>query len=330
MKKTMLLLCACMLILVAGSVATVTKAEAAFGKSELKVGAAGGDVYELQGRLKYLGFYTGKIDGRLGWRTYRAVRLFQYQFGLEVDGLVGSRTKRKLVEASKEWAPGVSNRIFKKGDRGGYVWELQRRLQFIGYYSGKIDGKFGWQTDRAVRDFQYRFGLRVDGRVGSKTKLKLWKATRRWSPQAGKTPQRKAKVTGLTRMKPMTQVPKYTSGLSKYDIDVIAKAVHAEARGESYTGKVAVASVILNRLESEQFPDSPSAIVYQPLAFEAVADGQINMRPDMGARKAVYDAINGWDPSGGALYYFNPVKATSRWIWGRPQIKRIGQHIFTR
>ncbi len=236
MKKTLLLLCACMLI-VAGPVTTATKAEAAFGKGELKVGAAGGDVYELQGRLKYLGFYTGKFDGRLGWRTHRAVRLFQYQFGLEVDGVVGSDTKRKLVEASKLWAPGVSNRIFKKGDRGGYVWELQRRLQFIGYYSGKIDGKFGWQTDRAVRDFQYRFGLKVDGRVGPKTKLKLWKATRRWSPQAGKVPQRKTKVTGLTQMKPMAQVPKHTSGLSKHDIDIIARAVHAEARGKVIPAK---------------------------------------------------------------------------------------------
>lgn len=329
MKKTLLLLCACMLI-VTSLASTATQAEAAFGKHELKMGAAGDDVYELQGRLKYLGFYTGKIDGRLGWRTHRAVRLFQYQFGLEVDGRVGSQSKRKLVEASKEWAPGVSNRIFKKGDRGGYVWELQRRLQFIGYYSGKVDGKFGKQTDRAVRDFQYRFGLRVDGRVGTKTKLKLWKATRRWSPQAGKAPTKKAPVTGLTQMKPMDRVPKTTSGLSKHDINMIAKAVHAEARGENYTGKVAVASVILNRLESEQFPDSPSAIVYQPLAFEAVADGQINMEANLKARKAVYDAINGWDPSGGALYYFNPAKATSRWIWGRPQIKRIGEHIFTR
>lgn len=331
-KKLLLLFCACMLVAgLAAPAAPAAKGQPSFGKGQLKMGAAGGDVYELQGRLKYLGFYTGKIDGRLQGRTHRALRRFQSQFGLKVDGMAGPKTKRQLVNVSKEWTPGVSNRIYHKGDRGGYVWELQRRLQFIGFYSGKIDGKFGWQMDRAVRDFQYRFGLKVDGMVGRKTKLKLWKASRGWSPNVKRKGKVfKVKITGLTRIKPMKRVPKSTFGMSKHDIDMIAKAVHAEARGEGYLGQVAVASVILNRLQSEEFPDSPSGIIFQPLAFEAVADGQIWMRPDPRARKAVIDAINGLDPSGEALYYFNPDRATSKWIWSRPQIKRIGKHIFTR
>ncbi|WP_425430469.1 spore cortex-lytic enzyme [Desmospora activa] len=232
-----------------------------------------------------------------------------------------------MWDASKTWAPGVSNRIYHQGDKGGYVWELQRRLRFIGYYAGKINGSFDKQTDRAVRDFQYRFGLKVDGLAGARTKLKLWRATRHMA-----APQQRAKAPApaITQAKPMKQVPRSNAGLSQQDIQIISQAVHAEARGETYVGQVAVAAVILNRLQSEKFPNSPSAIIYEPLAFEAVADGQINMQPNQQARKAVYDALNGWDPSDGATYYFNPVTATSDWIWGRPQIKQIGKHVFTR
>lgn len=326
-KRILLLCCACMLIVV-GVFTTVAEAGASFGKEEIKQGAAGGDVYELQGRLKYLGFYQGKIDGQFGQRTYRAVRQFQSQFGLKVDGVVGPKTKRELVEATKAWAPGLSNRIYKKGDRGGYVWELQRRLRYIGFYPGKVDGKFESQTDRAVRDFQYRFGLKVDGKAGPKTKLKLWRATRDMKTDKGAKAQKKKKPA-MTQVKPMKKVSQNTGGLSKQDIHLMSRAVYAEGRGEPYVGKVAIAAVILNRLESEKFPDSVSGIIYEPLAFEAVSDGQINMSPEEESKKAVRDALNGWDPSGGALYYFNPDKATSDWIWGRPQIKRIGKHIFT-
>lgn len=108
----------------------------------------------------------------------------------------------------------------------------------------------------------------------------------------------------------------------------MAQAVYGEARGEPYEGQVAVAAVILNRIESSTFPDTISGVVFEPLAFTAVADGQIYMEPNETAKEAVMDAINGWDPSGGATYYFNPDTATSDWIWGRPQIKRIGKHIF--
>ncbi|MEW9031680.1 MAG: peptidoglycan-binding protein, partial [Planifilum fimeticola] len=155
MRRRMWLLC-CTLMVLAGAILggvsldadrlADAKAEASFGKGTLKKGARGGDVYELQGRLKYLGFYTGKIDGNFGERTYRAVRLFQYEFGMKVDGVVGPKTKRKLWEASKDWTPGADNRIYKVGDRGGYVWELQRRLRFLGFYTGKVDGVFLWRT----------------------------------------------------------------------------------------------------------------------------------------------------------------------------------------
>ncbi len=122
-----------------------------------------------------------------------------------------------------------------------------------------------------------------------------------------------------------TNVPK---GFSQNDIQLLAQAVYSEARGEPYVGQVAVAAVILNRLEDSTFPDSISGIIFEPLAFTAVADGQFYMEPDEQSREAVMDAINGWDPSGGAIYYFNPDTATSDWIWQRPQIKRIGKHIF--
>ncbi|RAL22727.1 hypothetical protein DL897_13355 [Thermoflavimicrobium daqui] len=109
---------------------------------------------------------------------------------------------------------------------------------------------------------------------------------------------------------------------------MLANAVYGESRGEPYVGQVAVAAVILNRLEHEQFPNTVTGVIFQPGAFTAVADGQIWLKPNETARKAVMDAINGWDPTGNCIYYFNPVTATSKWIWSRPQVKRIGKHIF--
>jgi N-acetylmuramoyl-L-alanine amidase len=118
------------------------------------------------------------------------------------------------------------------------------------------------------------------------------------------------------------------NGFSQNDIQLMANAVYGESRGEPYTGQVAVAAVILNRVNSQTFPNTVSGVIFEPGAFTAVADGQIWLTPNENAKKAVVDAINGWDPTGEALYYFNPDTATSSWIWGRPQIKRIGKHIF--
>lgn len=207
------------------------------------------------------------------------------------------------------------NEILVKGKTGGDVYELQGRLKHLGFYKGKIDGIFGSGTYWAVRNFQYKFGMTVDGIVGPKTKLMLWKATKNWKPT----------TTANTKTKTYS-----SSKFSTNDINLMANAVYGEARGEPYIGQVAVAAVILNRVKSSSFPNTPSGVIFEPGAFTAVADGQIWLTPNNTAKKAVQDAIAGWDPSGGAIYYFNPNTATSKWIWSRPQIKRIGSHIFCR
>ena len=227
--------------------------------------------------------------------------------------------------------------VVKEGSVGGYVWELQGRLQFLGFYHGKIDGVFGRQTYWAVRNFQYQFGLTVDGVVGPKTKEMLWKATRNCpgaqggqgaggGGQTGQTGGQNANTQTTASVN--RPVRGSIQGFSQNDIKLMANAVHGEARGEPYIGQVAVAAVILNRLESPLFPDTVAGVIFEPGAFTAVADGQIWLTPNDTAKKAVEDAINGWDPTGGALYYFNPETATSAWIWSRPQVKRIGKHIF--
>lgn len=233
------------------------------------------------------------------------------------------------MQQSKEATSVFSQQTVKYGAKHADVYELQGRLKFLGFFKGSIDGKYGWQTLQAVRTFQSRFGLPVDGVVGAKTKLKLWQATKTWRPSAS-TPAKPKPVPAPTSKTVTTKTVTGSShaGLSANDLKLMANAVYGEARGEPYVGQVAVAAVILNRLESASFPKTISGIIFQPGAFTAVADGQIWLEPNDKARKAVQDAINGFDPSGGALYYFNPVTATSKWIWTRPQIMQIGKHIF--
>lgn len=120
----------------------------------------------------------------------------------------------------------------------------------------------------------------------------------------------------------------HPSALSSNDLKILANAVYGEARGEPYQGQVAIAAVIINRTKSPSFPDTVSGVIFEPRAFTAVSDGQIWLTPNEKARRAVRDALKGWDPTGGCTYYFNPVTATSKWIWSRPQVKRIGKHIF--
>ncbi|WP_420908756.1 cell wall hydrolase [Brevibacillus humidisoli] len=122
----------------------------------------------------------------------------------------------------------------------------------------------------------------------------------------------------------------HPSKISGNDLKLMANAVYGEARGEPYIGQVAIAAVILNRVKSSSFPDTPSGVIFEPRAFTAVADGQIWLTPNDQAKKAVQDALSGWDPSDGCTYYFNPATATSKWIWSRPQVKKIGKHIFCR
>jgi N-acetylmuramoyl-L-alanine amidase len=208
------------------------------------------------------------------------------------------------------------------GSQGNDVYELQNRLRYVGFYRGKIDGVFGWKTYWAVRNFQYQFGLRVTGVVDHKTKKVLVKASAGWRHK-GSTGHR----PGNTGFGGAANVP-VVQGLSQSDLQLMQHVVYGEARGEPYRGEVAIAAVILNRLRDPRFPHTVPGIVYQPGAFTAVEDGQVNLQPDSQAMRAVLDAVHGWDPTHGAVYYFNPATATSSWIWSRPQLIQIGKHIF--
>lgn len=229
--------------------------------------------------------------------------------------------------------PTFSTNAVKYGSYGQDVYELQGRLKYLGFYNGKIDSNFGSTTLKSVKWFQSEFGMKVDGVVGAKTKLKLYNASKQWSPT--ETPLHKDQGSGNggnnnnTADKEQDNMGSANSmGLSENEIKIMANAVYGESRGEPFEGQVAVAAVILNRVKSPSFPNTPSGVIFQPGAFTAVADGQIYLEPNAQAKKAVEQAINGWDPSGGCLYYFNPKTATSKWIWTRPQVKTIGQHIF--
>ncbi|WP_169083025.1 spore cortex-lytic enzyme [Paenibacillus sp. PL91] len=221
-----------------------------------------------------------------------------------------------------------SNATLTVGSSGQDVYELQGRLKHLGYFKGAVDGKFGATTKNAVTWFQWKFGLKSDGVVGAKTKLKLWEATKSWKPTANSGGSGGGKETASSTGDKTTIGQSNRLGLTDNDLQIMANAVYGEARGEPYEGQVAVAAVIINRLKSQSFPNTIYGVIFQPGAFTAVADGQIWLKPNAKAREAVEDAINGWDPSGGCLYYFNPDTATSKWIWTRTQIKTIGKHIF--
>ena len=189
--------------------------------------------------------------------------------------------------------------VISIGDRGEDVWALQQRLKDFGYYGGSVDGIYGQGTYEAVRRFQINNSLTADGIAGDATIGAL------------------GLTLGGDRM-----------NISDSDVEIIARAIYGEGRGEPYEGQVAIGAVILNRLEDPDFPDTVSGVVYQKGAFDAVRDGQINLTPDETAYQAALDAINGWDPTGGALYYWNPATATSPWIWSVPITRRIGRHVF--
>ena len=190
------------------------------------------------------------------------------------------------------------------GSRGDKVKELQQKLKRWGYYTGSIDGIFGSGTQAAVKKFQKKNGLTADGIVGPKTAAALGMNLTSSSSSSG------------------------SSSSSSGDLYLLARLVHGEARGEPYKGKVAVAAVVLNRVKSSSFPNTIAGVIYQRGAFDAVSDGQINMQPDNESIRAARDAMNGWDPSNGCLYYYNPKTATSRWMLSRPVLLHIGQHAF--
>lgn len=197
--------------------------------------------------------------------------------------------------------------VVKQGSSGQTVRTIQTKLKRWGYYTGSVDGIFGAQTKKAVQYFQRKNGLTADGIVGSAT----------------------AKAMGIS-LSGGTQSSGTTTAnnVNNSDLYLLSCCIYGEARGESYTGKVAVGAVILNRVASSSFPNTISGVIYQNGAFTCVSDGQINLGTNDECTRAAQDALNGWDPSGGALYYFNPATATSKWIWSRKQIVTIGKHIF--
>lgn len=191
--------------------------------------------------------------------------------------------------------------LSKIGSRGSEVRNIQTRLKKWGYYSGSIDGIYGTGTKNAVIKFQKKHGLTADGVAGPKTLEKIGLPT--GSSSGG-------------------------AGASNSDYHLLARLISAEARGEPYAGQVAVGAVVLNRVEHPSFPASVSGVIYQNGAFSCLDDGQFDKPVADSAYKAARDALNGWDPSGGAIYYFNPSTATSSWIWSRPLITTIGRHRF--
>lgn len=203
--------------------------------------------------------------------------------------------------------PKANAAVVKVGSSGAVVKSIQTKLKRWGYYTGGVDGIFGAKTKAAVQYFQRRNGLTADGIVGSAT----------------------AKAMGISLTGAVSSGGTTSAGsISNSDLYLLSCCVYGEARGESYTGKVAVAAVILNRVRSSKFPNSISGVIYQKGAFTCVSDGQINLGTNDECTRAAQDAMNGWDPTSGAIYYFNPATATSKWIWSRPQLVTIGKHIF--
>lgn len=197
--------------------------------------------------------------------------------------------------------PSVST-LSKLGSRGNEVRQIQAKLKELGYYKGAVDGIYGINTQKAVRAFQKNCGIKVDGIAGPKT----------------------LKFLGLSSSGGSS------GGYSNSDVNLLAKLIAAEARGESYTGQVAVGAVVLNRVEHASFPDSIAGVIYQRGAFSCVNDSNWYVSPDSTSLKAARDCINGWDPSGGAIYYYNPAKTSNSFMFSRPVITTIGNHVFCR
>ncbi|KYH34648.1 spore cortex-lytic enzyme precursor [Clostridium tepidiprofundi DSM 19306] len=199
----------------------------------------------------------------------------------------------------------VNAEVYKYGSKGETVKLIQTKLKRWGYYYGSVDGIYGSKTLSAVKYFQRKNGLVVDGIVGKKT----------------------LEALGIYIKAPTTTSSRQYSSNSQ-DVMLLARLINGEARGEPYEGQVAVGAVVLNRTRSPKFPSTIAGVIYQPGAFTAIVDGQFNAKIRDTSIKAARDALNGWDPSGGALFYYNPAKTTNKWIWSRPVIKVIGSHRF--
>ncbi|MDT2045630.1 spore cortex-lytic enzyme [Priestia flexa] len=344
------------------------QSSSAFTNQVIQQGAVGEDVIELQSRLQYIGFYNGKIDGVFGWSTYWALRNFQYEFGIKkIDGLAGAQTKQKLADVTKYYEYHVKTEL-KKGNKfthyGGVPIDKQKgsssksnqnnvqrnaksqsesqrqqsagqqsesqRQQSAGQQSGNQRQQSAGQQSGNQR--QQSAGQQ-SGNQQQQSRGQQQSAGRNNNQATPQQSQNNNAATngGSEQQQETAQKPtalNVPNGFSQNDIQLMANAVYGESRGEPYNGQVAVAAVILNRVNSPTFPNTVAGVIFEPRAFTAVADGQIWLEPNETAKRAVLDAINGWDPTGNAMYYFNPDTATSAWIWSRPQIKQIGKHIF--
>ena len=266
------------------------------GKTDFNVAA-------VQARLKTFGYYRSTVDGMWGKGTLTAVMRYQSDGGLTVDGVVGGGTARKLgiTLYNVEKSGGIV-----KGKTAENIRKLQTALKSIGYYTSTVDGAWGRRTMCAVMSYQSDHGLTVDGVVCSATERAL----------------------GITLGTGSSGGSGSTGNVSESDLNLLARCVYGESRGEPYTGQVAVAAVVLNRVRSSKFPNTIKGVIYQAGAFTAVSDGQINLTPNQSAYNAARDALAGWDPTGGCLYYYNPDTATSSWIWSLTVHIKIGNHNF--
>lgn len=204
--------------------------------------------------------------------------------------------------------PRTKAAVYSWGSSGEMVTKIQTNLKKWGYYTGNVDGVFGTQTSKAVRRFQQKNGLKVDGVVGSQTLAAL----------------------GLSESAGSAGSSAAASGSSNSNLYLLARIISAEARGEPYEGQVAVGAVVLNRVKHPSFPNTLSGVIYQNGAFTAIVDGQFDQPISSQSYQAACDAMNGWDPSGGAIYYYNPAKTTNTWIYSREVIKTIGNHVFAK
>lgn len=319
----------------------------AFSPQVIQKGATGDDVIELQARLQYVGYYTGKIDGVFGWSTYWAVRNFQHDYGIKIDGLVGDEMKQKLAEETKFDANYVYAKIRKgedfdtygdgRGPLPGWPPPGQRDPGNHGPDGQPLHVK---RDKKPTPEAQQRDTPAPGGeQPGAPAPGRPAPGAEQPGAPAPGTPAPGAEPPGAPAIPEAEGEPtvgqaeesiNLPDGFTQNDLKLMANAVYGEARGEPYEGQVAVAAVILNRIKHPDFPNTVSGVIFEPLAFTAVADGQIWLEPNETARRAVQDAINGWDPSGGLVYYFNPDTATSAWMFARPRVKRIGKHVFLR
>ncbi len=232
--------------------------------------------------------------------VYKAFRNF-YIFLISAAILLGAAAGGAAAYAISGWQEQAEYALSRYGSTGSEVRQIQTKLKSLGYYNGSVDGIYGSQTQAAVRSFQRGVGITADGIAGPQTLLYLGLSSS--STSGG-------------------------SSLSGSDVQLIARVISAEARGESYTGQVAVGAVILNRVAHPSFPDTVSGVVYQSGAFSCVYDSNWYASVTDTAKRAAQDAVNGWDPTGGAIYYYNPAKTSSQWMRSRPVTTVIGNHVF--